>query len=417
VVETGKRERFVLTYRLLCDRRSVTTNEITPNYAVLNPGATLVIPRRAVQHRQWPIELTLEIPDAWTAISALRPSKSGGNSLLAPDYETLVDSPILAGKLSVHEFDVAGATHLFADAGEIGAWDGAKAARDLTKVVAETRRFWGSLPFKRYVFLNVFRQGGGGLEHKDSTLLTANAATAGNPRAYLGWLNFVAHEYVHAFNVKRLRPIELGPFDFDKAPRTTSLWISEGVTTYIANLMVRRSGLSSRDEFLGGLSGLIRNLQKQPGRLVQTVEQSSLEVWDNSTSGVNPTDKTVNYYVKGAVLGFVLDARIRTATRGRKNLDDLMRLAYKRYSGERGFTREEFHATASKVAGIDLGPWFEKATASTGELDYREALDWFGLRFIETDEADKKWTLAVREDATPEQSRNLLAWVGAPAAH
>jgi predicted metalloprotease with PDZ domain len=418
VVEAGKRERFVLSYRLLCDRRSVTTNEIAANYAVLNPGATLVVSRRAVQRGRWPIELTLEVPSEWSAMSALRGLKSASNSsFTAPDYETLVDSPILAGKLSVHEFSVGGTDHVFADAGDIGAWDGAKAARDLTKVVDETRRFWGSLPFKRYVFLNVFRQGGGGLEHKDSTLLTANAGTAANPRAYLGWLNFVAHEYVHAFNVKRLRPIELGPFDFDKAPRTSSLWISEGATTYIANLIVRRSGLSSRDEFLAGLSALIRNLQKQPGRLVQTVEQSSLEVWDNSMSGVNPTEKTVSYYVKGAVLGFVLDARIRKATGGRKSFDALMRAAYNRYSGERGFTREEFQATASKVAGLDLAPWFQKATASTEELDYREALDWFGLSFIDTEDAEKQWTLAVRENATPEQTRNLAAWIGAPAGN
>lgn len=412
-IAAGKRDRIVVTYRLLCDRRSVTTNEIAQDYAVLNPAGTLIAPRRTVQGRRSPIEIALEIPSGWTAMTAL-PRQSDGalNRFVGADYETTVDSPILAGRLSVHSFEAAGATHVFADAGEIGTWDGARAARDLPKIVAEAGRFWGSVPFKRYVFLNVFRQGGGGLEHKDSSLLTANASRLSTPSAYVGWLGFVTHEYVHAFNVKRLRPVELGPFDFEKPPRTANLWISEGLTTYVADLLVRRAGLSTRDEYLAGLSAQIRNLQKQPGRLIQTVEQSSLEVWDNSLSGVNPTERTVSYYVKGAVLGFLLDARIRKATNERRSLDDLMREAYKRYSGARGFKTAQFQNTASEVAGEDLSAWFRKAVASTDELDYEEALDWFGLRFADTSDADRQWTIEARADATSDQQRRLAAWIG-----
>ncbi|MGE0455838.1 MAG: M61 family metallopeptidase [Vicinamibacteria bacterium] len=413
VVEAGGRDRIVLAYRLLCDRRSVTTNEIAADYAVLNPAGTLIAPRRAVQAPRWPIEVRLELPPGWTAVTAL-PRLEGGaaRGFGATDYETLVDSPILAGRLVVHEFELAGTAHVLADAGELGDWDGARAVTDLARIVSATRRFWGSLPFERYVFLNVFRPGGGGLEHKDSTLLTTNAARLAAPGAYLRWLGFVAHEYVHAFNVKRLRPVELGPFDFDRPPRTSSLWISEGLTTYVADLVVRRSGVTTREEFLARLSTLIRALQKQPGRLLQTVEQSSLEVWDNSLSGVNPSDQTVSYYVKGAVLGFLLDARIRAATGGRKSIDDLMRLAYERYSGARGFTREEFHRAAFEVAGVDLSAWLGRATASTEELDYEEALAWFGLRFAAATDPAEEWTLTVLEDATPDQARRLEAWLG-----
>ena len=134
------------------------------------------------------------------------------NHYRAPDFDTLVDSPIVAGTLAVREFVVDGSTHVIADAGEYSHWDGARAATDIEKMVRETRKFWGFLPFKRYVFLNVFRQGGGGLEHSNSTLLTSSPKSTTPTQ---GWLSFVAHEYFHAFNVKRLRPVELGPFDYE----------------------------------------------------------------------------------------------------------------------------------------------------------------------------------------------------------
>lgn len=411
-VEAGKRSRLLVSYRLLCDRGSVTTNEITKTYAVLNPAATFLMPRRAVQARAWPFELTLELPRGWTALSALPSLKRDRPwTFKSSRYETLVDSPILAGELSTRSFEVEGSVHTLADAGERESFDAEKAAGDLKRIVAETRRFWGFLPFKRYLILNVFRKGGGGLEHKDSTLLTSSAARVETPEAYRRWLGFVAHEYFHAFNAKRLRPVELGPFDFDHPPQTSSLWITEGLTTYFADLMVRRAGLSTREDFLERLSGQIRDLQGQAGRLVQTVEESSLGVWDNSLSGIRPTEKTVSYYVKGDILGFVLDARIRKATNGRQSIDDLIRLAYKRYSGERGFTPAQFQAAASEVAGADLSGWFHLATASTEEVDYAETLDWFGLRFLDPSDPERPWSLVVRDEATPEQRLHLAAWL------
>ena len=131
-----------------------------------------------------------------------------------------------------------------------GQWDGEHAAQELEKLVRENRRFWGFLPFKRYLFLNVFRQGGGGLEHKNSTLLTASPPRAAYPARNFRWLSFVSHEYFHAFNVKRLRPVELGPFDYEHPPKTSGLWISEGLTTYFGDLIVVRAGLGTPQDFL-----------------------------------------------------------------------------------------------------------------------------------------------------------------------
>jgi predicted metalloprotease with PDZ domain len=149
---------------------------------------------------------------------------------------------------------------------------------------------------------------------------------------------------------------------------------------------------------------------------MQTLEQASLNVWTAGTSGVGQNNATtVSYYVKGPVVGFLLDAKIRRVTAGKKSLDDVMRLAYKRYSGERGFTAEQFLKTAEDVAGIDLKNWFRKTLASTEELDYSEALDWFGLRFAKSEEPAKAWKLEIREDATESQKSNLRGLIGQTA--
>ena len=137
-------------------------------------------------------------------------------------------------------------------------------------MVQETYNFWGFLPFKDYYVLNkIGGSGGGGLEHLNSTLIHTRPPRRPQQRPTLTWLNFVAHEYFHAFNVKRLRPIELGPFDYENARRTSGLWVAEGLTNYFNSLIVERAGLCTPLEYLETLSGHIRNLQRAPGRLAQ----------------------------------------------------------------------------------------------------------------------------------------------------
>jgi predicted metalloprotease with PDZ domain len=407
-IRTPRATTVEVTYRLLCEGRSVTTNTVSENLLVLNPAAALITVASDLKR---PHEVRLELPGAWkSAMSGLAPAKAGAlNHFRAPDYDTLVDRPILAGDLSVREFTVGGVRHQLVDAGAHDQWDAASGVRDLEKIVRATRDYWGFLPFGRYVFLNVFRQGGGGLEHGNSTLLTSSPEMK---TPTLRWLSFVSHEYFHAFNVKRLRPVELGPFDYEKPPSTSSLWISEGLTTYGADLVVARASLCTTEEFLTLLSNNIATLQGSPGRLKQTLEQASLDVWNSGTSGVGrDPENLVSYYVKGPVVGFVLDAKIQRATGGKKSLQDVMRLAYRKYSGARGFTADEFRKTAEAVAKIDLAGPFHSWLASTDEIDYREALDWFGLKFTSEAGSAKPWQLAVRKDASPEQTRRLRKWL------
>jgi len=372
---------------------------------VINGGAAFITLAEKVRR---PHEVRIEMPPTWKAsATGLEPAKNGSpNHYRATDFDTLVDSPIVAGDLDVHEFVVDGSKHVWVDAGERSQWDGRSAVEDIEKMVREVRKFWGPLPFERYVFLNLLRQGGGGLEHSNSTLLTSSPKATSPTK---GWLSFVAHEYVHAFNVKRLRPVELGPFDYEKPPTTTSLWLSEGGTTYLAQLMLVRSGVITRDDFLGSMSSAIASLQKSPGRLLQSLEQSSAEVWNNSNSGVGAKPTTVSYYVKGNVVSFLLDAHIRRITNGKRSLDDVLRLAYARYGGDRGFTADEFRKTVEQVAGRGVKQWFAKAIGSAGELEYGEMLGWYGLRFSANTNGGGSWQLEERPKATPAQRRQFAA--------
>jgi predicted metalloprotease with PDZ domain len=407
LVQTNGEPFVQLSYALLAQGRSVTSNWVDADLGVINGGAAFITLAEKA-HR--PHDVRIEMPATWAqSASGLDPPPGGGaNHYRAPDFDTLADSPIVAGNLSIREFTVDGSLHVIVDAGTHQQWNGARAASQIEKMVREVRTFWGFLPFKRYVFLNVFRQGGGGLEHANSTLLTSSPKMT---EPTTGWLSFVAHEYVHAFNVKRLRPVELGPFDYENPPRTTSLWLSEGGTTYFANLMLVRAGLIDADGFLASMSSAIASLQKAPGRLLQSLERSSAEVWTNSNSGVGASAKTVSYYVKGNVVSFLLDAHIRRVTGGRKSMDDVMRLAYQRYGGERGFTADELRGVVEEVAGRNMRAWFTRAIGTATELEYGEMLGWYGLRFAGSGDggAGKSWDLEVRPRATAAQKRNFKA--------
>jgi predicted metalloprotease with PDZ domain len=271
--------------------------------------------------------------------------------------------------------------------GEAGVFDGARAARDLEAIVAEHLRMWGTLPYDRYMFMNVLAAvpgqiAGGGLEHKNSTLLMAGRWATRTRQSYLAWLELASHEFFHAWNIKRLRPIELGPFNYEEEVFTRSLWIAEGITDYYAELIVHRAGLSSQAEYLDALSNKIEELQTTPGRAVQPVDLASFDAWIKYyRPDENSLNTSISYYTKGAVIGFLIDARIRQLSGGTKSLDDAMRAAYQKFSGERGYTPEQFREVVEQVAGQSLGDIWATAIEGTAELDYTRALATLGLRF------------------------------------
>jgi predicted metalloprotease with PDZ domain/catechol 2,3-dioxygenase-like lactoylglutathione lyase family enzyme len=415
-VETQGEPVVLVSYRLTCERGSVSRNYVGEDFAVICPGSTFLTP---VGQLDRPHLVHLHMPDGWTRSATGLPvaPDSFAHHYVAKDYDTLVDSPIAVGKLTFHSFTVEGVPHHLVDIGtaeDLANWNGPQAARDLVKMVQETHNFWGGLPFKEYFFLNkVTRTGGGGLEHLNSTLIHTRPPRRRSSETNLDWLQFVAHEYFHAFNVKRLRPIELGPFDYENARRTSGLWVAEGLTNYFNSLLVARAGLCTQQAYLDEISGHISRLQGSPGRLAQSLAASSLDTWTgDGFGGGRGRDTSISYYTKGPVVGFLLDAKIRRATDNKKSLDDAMRLAYARYAGEVGYTEQQFLDTMAEVAGTDLKEFFDKVLFSTEELDYSEALDWFGLRFAASEDASQpSWRIEVLPDASDAQKARLETYL------
>ena len=388
-VTTGGADRVTISYRVYCRELTVRSNYMDSEFAILNGAPTFLTiagdgPR--------PHEVTVEPPAGWLQVlSGLPPAADGTpHRFVAPDFDTLVDGPILVGNPVVYEFEVEGKPHFLVNQGEGGVWDGPRSAKDVEAIVREQAKFWGGLPYDRYYFFNLIVESGGGLEHKNSTVLMTSRWSTRTRSSYRDWLELVSHEFFHVWNVKRLRPVELGPFDYEIEVTTKSLWVAEGFTQYYGPLFLRRAGLEARDEYLTGdpkpkpdkSANDIGALQSTPGRLVQPLELASFDAWIKLyRPDENARNTAISYYTKGAVVGFLLDAEIRRASAGKKSLDDLMRMAYERFSGAKGYTPAEFRAMASEVAGIDLSDWFHKALETTEELDYQPALDWFGLRF------------------------------------
>lgn len=409
-IAAGGRPTFTVSYTVAAPRMSNLGNGVTDTGAVvIGPATYLTLAEPQGTHR--PAIVTLDLPAAWKgSVTSLDPAPDRlPNHYEAPDYDVLADSPILAGvDLTTTPFTAGGAQHDWTYLGK-AEWDGDKAVAMLKPLIDEHERFWGRLPYHKYVFLNIVTGGGGGsgVEHLNSVAITTSGKEPTTAEARFREAAFLSHEYFHAMNVKRLRPIELGPFDYEHPPVTTGLWIAEGLTSYFGDLLAERSGVGSGDDYLAFESKHITDLQtKQPGRLFQTLEQASAQMFDRI-----PSDRKVDYYIKGPVVGLVLDADIRRHTNGKKSMDDVMRLEYQRWSGARGYTAEDFAKTMNDAAGFDVAPLLHSLVATTEEVDYHEMLDWFGLRFAASDDPSKAWTLEVRPDATADQQAHLAAFL------
>ena len=384
-ITTNGASTVPVRYRVYAHEMSVRTNWVDEEFALVNGAPTFVTLVETPARR--PHEVRVVLPPGWTkTFSGMTPA-AVPHTYLAPDYDALVDSPIVAGTPSVYEFRVGGAPHYLVNFRERGVWNGSQAAWDLAKVAETIARFWGGLPFDRFYFFNIIGSAKNGIEHKNSTVLNIPADATSSRAGYLDWLSLASHEYFHAWNGKRLRPVELGPFDYENEVYTRSLWFVEGITDYYADLFLVRAGVTTRDEYLDALSTQIRSLQTTPGRLEQPVEAASFDAWIKYyRSDENTPNTAISYYVKGAVVGFLLDARIRRVTDGDRSLDDVMRHLAKRFSGARGFSREELRAAVAQAAGQphapDLRAWTARALDTTAELDYTEAMAYFGLRMM-----------------------------------
>ncbi len=329
---------------------------------------------------QQPVTLAIKPYPGWTTVSVgLDPVQGRPNTFAAPDFDLLYDCPILMGNQEVSQFEVQGIPHFMAFE-DVGTVDRTKIAADLKRMVESAVRIIGEIPYKHYTFL-AMGTGGGGIEHLTSTAMMFNGASLRDPDGYSRWLSFVAHEYFHTYNVKRIRPIAVGPFDYDKENYTHMLWVSEGFTVYYEDLILVRAGLMTRDQYFERVRKNIEKYENSPGHLFQSATESSFDTWIKGMNrGELFSNTTISYYDKGAVLGLLLDLKIRAETKNRKSLDDVMRALYRKYFKERqrGFTDQEFREECDSAAGVPLAEMFEYAS-TVKEIDYPKHFAYAGL--------------------------------------
>ena len=416
MVEAGDAGSVVVKYRLYCNEMTVRTNQVERDFALFNGASTFLTPVGAGRQKH---QVRIELPDDWKhAICPLPNVGDDKRTFIAENYDELVDSPILCGNPAIYPFQVGDREHLLVSIGEGGIWDGDATSRDLEKIVAEHHRLWGVVPYPRYIFFNLLVEAGGGLEHDNSTVMMISRWYYRDREKYVRWLGLASHEFFHTWNVRRLRPKPLVEYDYENEVYLRSLWIAEGITSYYDDLQLARCGLITQKEYLESLSKQIEKLQTTPGRNVQSLSDSSHDTWIKLyRPDENSGNSQISYYNKGAVVAFLLDAEIRSATDGKKSLDDVMRMLYERHAGDTGYTPDDFRVIVDEVSGADLSDWFAHHIEGIAELDYSKALDWYGLQFQtpnsqEAGSSEEKAS-PFSDSQTPEASKK--AWVGVTA--
>lgn len=388
-INAGQAEKITFCYRIYGFEVSVRTNLIDDSHAFLSPAATFMYVDGMLDH---PVDVTIIPHASWSKISTGLEAVTGKpNTFHATDFDVLFDSPIEVGNQDVFTFEAAGVHHEIAMVGG-GNYDKERLKADCTAIVEEATAIFGVNPNKRYVFIvHNYQSGGGGLEHLNSTVLGASRNGYQNERSYVSFLGLVAHEYFHLWHVKRLRPAELGPFNYDAENYTSSLWIMEGFTAYYDNLLLRRCGFLDENGYLQALTNDVNAVENRPGNQVQSAALASFDAWIKYyRPDENSANTSVSYYNKGALLAMLLDLKILAATAGERRLDHALKTAYEQFyvAEQRGFEEQEFQELIEQIAGTSVADIFH-AAHNVGPLDYNTYLNAAGYELIDYNEGRK----------------------------
>lgn len=372
-------------YRLWAYDLSVRCNYVTDARAFLNGPSTWM---QVVGRQQEPCAVHVEAPFAhWKIYTALPTSTVGVTplhkaSFEARSYDHLADCPIEMGDHQELLFQASGASHRLVLVGRHRA-PVEQMVVDLPRIIKASKEMFGELPYKRYLTLVMHSdEGRGGLEHRDSTALIFPRHHYTSQHGYEDFLCLFAHEHFHAWNVKRIRPEVLGPFDYHREAYTRALWLMEGTTCYYETLLMQRSGLMSPQRMLELLGERIGEVSQTPGRKVRSLEEASFDAWiKHYRPDASSSNTTISYYLKGEIISWVLDLEIRRRSQGQKSLDDVMLHLWRSYGApDQGFSEAELESIFAQVTGLDLSDLFARYIRGTADPDYAELLGAFGLK-------------------------------------
>jgi predicted metalloprotease with PDZ domain len=348
------------------------STQLTDQMADLAPPATFMY---VVGHKHVPCSVKYDAPGGWKVYTGL---EKRGDRYVASDYDVFIDAPAFIGEFKVLEFETGGARHYLVFSKRDISLSAPQVTADVQDIVEAASAVFGKLPYKEYVFLlKVQLQAANSVEHLNSTRITVGENDFVTQSRYREFLATVAHEFVHLWNVKRIRPAVLGPFDYTREVHTRLLWMLEGITSYYGDLMLARAGIDNPVEYLSRLAVTIDSLEHAPGRRLMSAEEASWNAWLRSDNAEN---NTISYYTKGELIGLLLDIEIRARTKNRKSLDDVMRYLMETYANKgTGFPEDGFLKAVETVSGSDFHEFYETAVQSRQELDYNRYLRQAGL--------------------------------------
>ncbi|HEX5410970.1 MAG TPA: PDZ domain-containing protein [Terriglobia bacterium] len=373
-----------IRYEVYANQDSVFSAILDSRHALLNFALLLFY---LPNERQRAVRVKFLLPQDWNLITMLDDGPSPGE-YQAPDYDCLVDSPAEAGKFQEYDYVQAGAQYRIAVDGEQDLYSPKRLLKALKKITSTETTLMQDVPFKRYTFLFFFAEKGeGGMEHRDGTAISI---PADRMRAGLDTLEVIAaHEFFHLWNVKRIRPQGLEPIDYIRGNDTSDLWFSEGVTSTYAQLALLRSALIDSKQFYAHLAGEIGQLRSRPARNLQSAEESGREAWLEKYPDYSRPERSISYYNKGELLGYLLDLAIRHASDNRYSLDDVMRQLNRDFAMRgRCFSDADLENIVAQMSpAFPVKEFFRSNIDGTGDLDYGKYLGYAGLELkIETKE-------------------------------
>lgn len=382
-IETGastdKPKTVRVGYSVYANELATQTSHLDATHAYFN-GASLFMYVAAAKDQ--PHRLKIVTPEGWQVTSPLALTAGSDGYFTAANYDRLIDSPTEVGKHKMLEFDVRGKKHRVAIWGQYE-FDDERLKTDLAKIVEIGAQLFGGLPYEHYLFIVHVQPGiGGGTEHLNANVSMTGPQSFVSDRGYKRFLSLESHEYFHHWNVKRIRPLALGPFDYQRENHTRGLWVSEGVTSYYGDLLLRRAGLISTDEYFSGLASLINGYEQTPGRFKQSAESASFDAWiKHYRPDENSINTAMSYYTKGEILGLLFDLEIRSLTGGSKSLDDVMRQLLENHGLPKpGFTDADLKAAFEKAAGTSMTDFWNRFVSGNDDIDFNAYLSKVGLK-------------------------------------
>ncbi len=407
-IQTNGRSAVTARYKVYANEFSLRTKGLNDEGAFLDGSSVFMYSETS---RRLPLTLTVVPYKNWHVTTGLEEAGNDPFTFTSPDYDYLVDCPLFVGTQKDFEFQEGGKNHVLSIMGE-GNYDSDRIIDDLRKIILVNKKFWGLLPYEKYVFmLHLTPQGGGGTEHINSTIMGARPFIFDNPGSYQSFLGLVSHEYFHTWNVKQIRPRGISPYDWTKENYTKELWVAEGTTSYYGAILMVRAGFMSAGKYIERLPNQIQGERQRPGNRIQSVTESSFDAWVKFWRGNEHSyNSESDYYDRGSDLSLALDLEIRQRSQNRYSLDDVMRALFERFPWNgKGYTVADLQKICEEYGGNSFQLFFDRYIFGTQSPEWEKLLSYAGLT-VKAVKDGKAWLgIFVRDQGEQTTIRFLMA--------